>query len=137
MNTLSNKTNESNKFLDQVTDKLNLKNPNKNMALANMSIYNIWKNFKSEYNNNKFKISAPAWNDTFDLPDGSYSVSDIQDCFEYIIKKYETIADNPPVLIYVNNINNRIVFNIKIGYKLDLLIKGTMQLLGSKKKDID
>ena len=82
MNTLSNKTNESNKFLDQVTDKLNLKNPNKNMALANMSIYNIWKNFKSEYNNNKFKISAPAWNDTFDLPDGSYSVSDIQDCFE-------------------------------------------------------
>ena len=82
MNTLNNKTNESNKFLDQVTDKLNLKNPNKNMALANMSIYNIWKNFKSECNNNKFKISAPAWNDTFDLPDGSYSVSDIQDCFE-------------------------------------------------------
>ena len=61
------------------TDKLNLKNPNKNMALANLSIYYTWKNIKSIYNNSKFKISAPTWNDVFDLPDGSYSVSDIQD----------------------------------------------------------
>ena len=76
MNTLNNKTNESNKFMYQFTDNLNLKNPNKNMALANLSIYYTWKNIKSEYNNNKFKISAPTWNDTFDLPDGSYSVSD-------------------------------------------------------------
>ena len=75
-NTLNNKTNESNKFMYQFTDNLNLKNPNKNMALANLSIYYTWKNIKSEYNNNKFKISAPTWNDTFDLPDGSYSVSD-------------------------------------------------------------
>ena len=88
MNTLNSKTNESNKFLYQFTDKLNLKNPNKNMALANLSIYCTWKNLKSEYNNNKFKISAPTWNDTFDLPDGSYPVSDIQDYFEYIIKKH-------------------------------------------------
>ena len=77
-----------------LTDKLNLKNPNKNMELANLSIYYTWKNIKSEYNNNKFKISAPTWNDTFDLPDGSYSVSDMQDYFEYIIKKHETFADN-------------------------------------------
>ena len=96
MNTLNSKTNESNKFLYQFTDKLNLKNPNKNMALANLSIYYTWKNLKSEYNNNKFKISAPTWNDTFDLPngsypvlpDGSYPVSDIKDYFEYIIKKH-------------------------------------------------
>ena len=96
MNTLNSKTNESNKFLYQFTDKLNLKNPSKNMALANLSIYYTWKNLKSEYNNNKFKISAPTWNDTFDLPngsypvlpDGSYPVSDIQDYFEYIIKKH-------------------------------------------------
>ena len=86
MNTLNSKTNESNKFMYQFTDKLNLKNPNKNMALANLSIYYTWKNIKSEYNNNKFKISAPTSNDTFDLPDGPYSVSDIQDYFEYIIK---------------------------------------------------
>ena len=56
------------------------------MALANLSIYFTWKNIKSEYNNNKFKISAPPWNDTFYLPDGFYSISDIQDYFEYIIK---------------------------------------------------
>ena len=93
---------------------------------------------KSQYSNNKFKIFAPTWNDTFDLPDRSYSVSDIQDYFEYIIKKHETIADNPPVQIYVNKIKNRIVFKIKTGYKLELLTKETMQLLGSeRKKDVD
>ena len=87
MNTLNSNTNESNRFMYQFNDKLNLKNPNKNMVLANLSIYYTWKNIKSEYNNNKFKISAPTWNDKFNLPDGSYSVSDIQDYFEYIIKK--------------------------------------------------
>ena len=97
MNTLNSKTNESNKFMYQFTDRLSLKNPNKNMALANLSNYYTWKNFKSEYNNKKFKISAPTWNDEFNLSDGSYSVSDIQDYFEYIIKKHETIANNPPV----------------------------------------
>ena len=88
MNTVNSRTNKSNKFIYQFTDKLNLKNPNKIMALANLSIYYTWKNIKSEYNNDKFKISAPTWNDEFDLPDGSYSVSDIQDYFDYIIKKH-------------------------------------------------
>ena len=73
---------------------MNLKNPNKNTVLTNLSIYYTWKNIKSEYNNNKVKISTPTWNDEFNLPDRSYSVSDIQDYFEYIIKKHETIADN-------------------------------------------
>ena len=73
---------------------MNLKNPNKNTVLTNLSIYYTWKNIKSEYNNNKVKISAPTWNDEFNLPDRSYSVSYIQDYFEYIIKKHETIADN-------------------------------------------
>ena len=113
MNTLNSKTNESNKFIYQFTDKLNLKNPNKNMALANLSIYYTWKNIKSPYNHNKFKISAPTWNGEFNLPDGSCSVSDIQDYFEYIIKEHETIADTPPVQIYVNKIKNRIIFKIK------------------------
>ena len=54
-----------------------------NMALANLSIYCTWKNITSEYNNKKFKISAHAWNDTFDLPGGLYSISDIQDYFEF------------------------------------------------------
>ena len=137
MNTLNSKTDESNRFMYQFTDKLNLKYPKKNMALANLSNYYTWKNIKSEYNNNKFKISAPTWNDKFDLPDGSYSVSDIQDYFEYTIKKHETIADNPLVQIYVNKIKNGIVFKIKTSYKLELLSKETMQLLGSSKKDVD
>ena len=136
MNTLNSKASESNRFIYQFNDKLNLKNCNKNMALANLSIYYTWKNIKSEYNNNKCKIPAPTWNDEFNLPDGSYSASDIQDYFEYIIKKHETIADNPPVQIYVNKIKNRIVFKIKTGYKLELLTEETMQLLGSSKKTL-
>ena len=75
------------RFKLDLTDTLNLKDPMKNMALTNLSIYCTWKNIKSKYNNNKFKILAPTWNDTFDLPDGSYSTADIQDYFEFIIKK--------------------------------------------------
>ena len=126
MNTLNSKANESNRFIYQFNDKLNLKNPNKNMALANLSIYYTWKNIKSEYNNNKFKISAPTWNDKFNLSGGSYSVSDIQDDFEYIIKKHEANVDNLPVQIYGNKIKNRVIFKIKTGYKLELLTKETM-----------
>ena len=119
--TLNSKTNKSSRFVYQFTDKLNLKNPNKNIALANLSIYYTWRNIKFEYNDNKFKICAPTWNDEFNLSDGSYSVFFyIQDYFEYIIKEHETITDtdNPPVQIDVNEIKNRIVFKIKTGYKL-------------------
>ena len=77
MNSSNSKTNKSNRFVYQFTDKLSLKNPNKNIALANLIIYYTWRNIKSEYNNNKFKINAPNWNDKFNLLDGPYSVSDI------------------------------------------------------------
>ena len=106
MNTENSKINEPQRFKLDLTGKFNLKNPSKNMALANLSIYYTQKNIKSEYNNNKFKISAPTWNDAFDLPDGSYSISDIQDYFEFIIKKHETLTENPPVQIYPNKIKN-------------------------------
>ena len=97
MNTENSKTNESNKFIYQFTDKLNLKTPNnKNIGLVNLSIYYAWKNIKSAYNNKKFKISAPIWSYEFDLPDGSYSISDIQDYFGFIIQKHQTLAENPP-----------------------------------------
>ena len=79
MNSKNSKTN-ANRFKYDLIDKLDLK------ALANLSIYYTWKNVKSTFNNNKLKISAPTWNETFDLPDGSY-ISEIQDYFEYIIKK--------------------------------------------------
>ena len=134
MNTKNSKTNALDRFGLDLTDKLNLKSPNKNMVLANLSIYYTWKDIKSKYNNNKFKISAPTWNDTFDLPDGSYSISDIQDYFEFIIKKHETLTENPPIQIYPNKIKNRIVFKIKTGYKLELLTPETMRLLESTKK---
>ena len=137
MNTENSKTNEPRRFKLDLTDKLNLKNPNKNIVLANLSIYYTWKNIKSEYNNNKFKISAPTWNDTFDLPDGSYSISDIQDYFEFIIKKHETLTENPSIQIYPNKIKNRIVFKIKTGYKLELSTPETMKLLGSTRNDVD
>ena len=137
MNSRNSKTNEPNRSKYDLIDKLDLKNPNKNMALANLSIYYTWKNVKSTYNNNKLKILAPTWNETFRLPDGSYSISEIQDYIEYIIKKHETIGETVPILIYANTINNRIVFKIKSGYKFELLSKETMKLLGSTKNIID
>ena len=107
------------------------------MTLVNLSIYYTWKNINSEQENKKFKISAPTWNDTFDLPDGAYSIADIQDYFEFIIKKHKTLTENPPVQIYPNEIKNRIAFEIKTGYKLELLTPETMKLLGSTKKVVD
>ena len=79
MNTENSKIDEPHKFRLSLSDKLNLKNPNKNIALGNLSIYYTWKNIKSAYNNNNFRISAPTWNGTFEFPDGSYSIEDIQD----------------------------------------------------------
>ena len=80
------------------------------MALANLSIYYTRKNIKSEYNNNKFKIFGPTWNETFDLSDGSYSIADIQDCFEFIIKKHETLSEDPPLQIYPKKNQKQIFF---------------------------
>ena len=137
MNTKNSKTSEPHRFRYNLIDKLDLKNPNKNMALANLSIYYTWKNVKSIYNNNKFKISAPTWNETFDLPDGLYNISEIQGYIEYIIKKHQKIGKNAPIFIYANKISNRIVFKIKTGYKLELLSKETMKLLGSTKDIVD
>ena len=124
MNTENSKTNESNKFIYQFTDKLNLSIPNnKNIGLVNLSIYYTWKNIKSTYNNNKFKMSALTWNDEFDSLDGSYSISDIQDNFEFIIKKHETLAENSPIQIYPSKTKNRIVFKIKTGYNYSKTIQ--------------
>ena len=81
MNTENRKTNEPHKFRLTLADNLNLKDPNRNPSLANLSIYQTCKKIKSAYNNNKFKISAPTWNDNFGLPDESYSISYIQDYF--------------------------------------------------------
>ena len=91
---------------------------------------------KSSYNNNKIKTSSPTWNDKFELPDGSYSASDIQDYFEHIFKKHNENIDNPWIKIYVNKIENRMTFKIKTGYYLELLTSETMKLLGSFQNEI-
>ena len=86
---------------------------------------------KNSYNNNKFKIWAPTWFEEFILPNGSYSISDIQDYFEYILKKYSESVDSPSIKVYVNKLENRVTFKIKNGYYLELLTTETMKLLGS------
>ena len=120
----------------KLTDKLDLRLDKKVVAISNLSIYYTRKNVKDIYNNNKFKMSAPTWNEEFKLPDGSYSVSDIQDYFKYIMKKHGEDIDKPSVMIYVNKIENRVTFKIKNGYSLELLTKETMKLLGSTENKI-
>ena len=112
MNSENSKTSNSHVLILKLTNKLDLRIGEKIIALSNLSIYYTWRNIKTTYNNNKFKISAPKWNDKFELPDGSYSVSDIQDYFEYILRKHKEDIDEPSVQIYVNKIKNRITFNI-------------------------
>ena len=91
---------------------------------------------KSSYNNNKFKISALTWNDKFELPDGSYSVSNIQDYFEYILKKHVENIDKPSVKIYVIKIEKKLHLKLKNGYSLELLTSETMKLLWSTENKI-
>ena len=136
MNSGNSRTSEYHVLTLKLTDKLDLKIGQKTVALSDLNIYYTWKNIKSSYNNNKFKISAPTWNEKFELPDGSYSVSDIQDYFEYIKKKHSENVDNPPIRIYANRIENRITFKIKSGYYLELLTPETMKLFGSAESKI-
>ena len=93
-------------------------------------------NIKSSYNNNKFKISAPTWNDEFKLPDGSYLISDIQDYFDYMLKMHGGYIDNSSIRICINKIENRIKFKTKTGYYLELLTPEKMKLLGSAENAI-
>ena len=90
-------------------------------------------NIKSSYNNNKFRISALTWNDKFELQDGSYTVPDIQNYFECILRKHDEKIDNLSIRIYVNKIENRITFKIKLGHYFELLTPETIKLLGSTK----
>ena len=113
MNSEDSRTSEYHVLVLKLADKLDLRRGQRSVALSNLSIYYIWKNIKSSYNNNKFKISASTSSDEFELPDGSYSTSDIQDYFEYILKKHSQNVDNLSVKIYVNKIENRVIFKIK------------------------
>ena len=117
MNSGNSKTTDPHRLLLNLTDKVNLKRSDRYVALSNLTIYY-------------------TWNEEFELPDGSYSTSDIQNYFEYILKKQGTVTDNPSIRIYVNKIENKITFNIKTGYYLQPLMPGTMKPLGSTKNRI-
>ena len=128
MNSENRRTSEYQVLVLKLTDKLDLKRGQESVTLSNLSIYCTWKNIKSSYNNNKFNISVPTWSDEFEIPDFT---SDIQDYFEYILKKHNESVDNPSIRMYVNKIENRITFKIKIGYYLELLTPETVKVLGS------
>ena len=129
MNSENSKMSKLHVLTLKITKKLDLIIDEKTIALSNLSIYYTWKNVKSSYSNNKFKISASTSNDKFELPNGSYSVSDIQD----YLKKH---IDKPSVQIYVNKIENSVTFKIRNGYSLELLTPETMKLFGSTENKI-
>ena len=136
MNSKNSKTSEPHRLLLNLTEKIDLKRSDKYVALSNLSIYYTWKNIKRTDKNNKFKISAPIWNEEFELADGSYSVSDIQIILNIYKKKTREKTDNPSIKIYINKIENRITFKIKTGYYIELLTRETMKLFESTKSKI-
>ena len=118
MNSENSRTSEYHVLGLKLSDTLDLRRGQKSLALSNLSIYYAWKNIKSSYNNNKLKISAPTWSEEFKLPDGSYSISDIQDYFQYILKKHRESVDNPSVKIYVNKIK----IELHLKPKMDIIL---------------
>ena len=130
-NSRNSKTSVLHRLLLNLTGKTDLRRKDKYIALSNLSVYYTWKNIKKSYKNNQFKISTPTWNKEFELPDVSYSISDIQDYFEYGEKTV-----NPSIKICTNKIENKTTFKIKKGYNLELLTHKTMKLHGSTKRKI-
>ena len=120
MSSKNSKTSDSHRLLLNLKDKINLKREDIYIALSNLIIFYAWKNIKKSNKNNKFKISAITWNKEFELPDGSYSISDIKEYFEYIFRKNGGKTVNPSMQIYMNEIENRITFKIKTGIMLNL-----------------
>ena len=119
MNSENSKTSELHGLELKLTNKLDLRIDEKIITLSNLSIYYTWWNIKGSYNNNKFKISAPTWNDKFELPDRSYSISDIQDYFEYILKNHGENTDKPSVQIYVKKLKIGLHLKLKMGIALN------------------
>ena len=130
MNSENSKTTNLYGLLLDLSEKINLKMRDKYVALSNLSIYNTWKNIKKLYKNNKLKISVPASNEKFELLHRSNFVSEIQDYFEYIIKKHGEKVNNLPIRIYINKVENGIISKIKIGYYPEFVTPEMMKSLG-------
>ena len=114
INSGNSKMSEPHVLILKLTNKLDLRIDEKIIALSNLSIYYTRKNIKNSYHSNKFKMSELTWNNKFELPDGSYSVSKIQGYFEYILKKHGENTDKPSVQIYVNKTKDRVTFKLKM-----------------------
>ena len=136
MDSENSKISDPQRLLYNLSDIINLKRSDKYVVLSNLTIQYSWKSIKKSYKNNNIEVSTPTWNEEFKLPDESYSVSDIQEYFDYIIKKHETVIDNPLIRIYVNK-ENRTTFKIKTGYYLEFLTPETIKLLESTKSKIN
>ena len=119
MNSGNSKTSELHVLILKFTNKLVLRIGEKIIALSNLSIYSTWRNINSSFNNNKFKISAPTWNDKFWITWWIIFCIRYHDYFEYILKKHGENTDKPSVQIYVNKIENKVTFKIKDGYSLE------------------
>ena len=113
MNSENSKNSEPHVFIIKLTNKLDLRIGEKTMALSNLSIYYTWKNIKSLYCNNKFKISAPTQNDKFELADGSNSVSDIQGYYKYIFKKHGKVQINHQYIYMLTKLKIRLPLKLK------------------------
>ena len=133
----NSKMNEPHKFVLNLPQILDLKSSDKHVALQKVSIYYTWGNIRKPYKNNKLKRIAPVWNDEFELPGDSYSVLDIQNYIEYINKMHETLTAIPPFHVYINIINNSLVFKVKDGYKVELQTPETVKLFGTTNELID
>ena len=139
MNSKNSKTFNPHRVLLNIKDKTNLNRSDNYVALSNLSMYDTWQRIKGHIRPigfNKFQISAPTWNEEFESPDVSYSISGIQDYFEYVLKNHGENTINPSLWIHVNKIESRITFKIKKGYYLELLTPETMKLLGSTKSKV-
>ena len=136
MNSENSKTCDTHRLSLSFADRIDLRRKDKYIALPNLTIYYTWKNIKESYKNNKLKISALTLNKEFELTNWSYSITNIQDYFEYILNKHGEKTVNLSIKIYINKIGNRITFKIKTGYYLELLTPKRMKLLGSTKSKI-
>lgn len=131
----SKKTNDgSGKLVLDIFNTMDLSGAQRYVSLSNLSIYYTWRNITKNYNNGKFKINTPTWKEEFTLPDGSYSISDIDEYFQLIFNKHKT---KKTVFIYADSVENRVTFKIEEGSSLELLTDETKKLLGSEKSKIE
>ena len=136
MNSKNSKTSDLHRLLLNLRDKIDLRRKDKYIALLNLSICNSWKNIKKSYKTNEFKILGLTWNEEFELPGGSYSIPDIQDYLEYLLKKHGEKTVNLSIKIYTNKMENRITFKIKTGYYLEVLTPEKMELIGCTESEV-